>query len=142
MSIGICYNTPMEFDRKRFSQYIQDQFFDWRGKSERTWTEFADYIDVTQQTMAAWKNGYLKRVPNQENINKLVKVFGFEIYEILGIPMTEDPLESLPEPTRSVVKMIREEHVKYGVTPGSSESMAIQEKILKQFGFEVIDKKD
>ena len=108
MNIEICYNSIVEFDRARFSQYIRDRYYQWRGSTDKTWTDFAEYVGVTQQTMAAWKNAYLKRPPNQENIVKLVDKFGMEIYEILALPSPEEGslLDVLPEDARGAVPWI------------------------------------
>lgn len=61
MNMENWYNSVVEFDRERFSQYIRDRFYKWRGSTDKTWVDFAEYLGVTQPTMAAWKNAYLKR---------------------------------------------------------------------------------
>ena len=48
MNIENWYNSVVEFDRERFSQYIRDRYYEWRGSTDKTWTDFADYLGVTQ----------------------------------------------------------------------------------------------
>jgi DNA-binding XRE family transcriptional regulator len=83
-----CYNLIMPFDRERFASFLNDRFFEYRGKTDLNWTDFARTIGITQQTIAAWKNGYLKRAPDQENQEKLISFFEEkhpEIYDVLGL---------------------------------------------------------
>lgn len=35
MNIENWYNSVVEFDRERFSQYIRDRFYKWRGSTDR-----------------------------------------------------------------------------------------------------------
>lgn len=92
----------MPFNREKFQTFIQQKFFEWRGNTERKWSDFAEYIGIPQQTMAAWKNGYLKRVPDLENVSKLTARFGKEAYEALGIETLEGPgiLDTVPKMIR------------------------------------------
>lgn len=52
MNIENWYNSVVEFNRERFSQYIRDRFYKWRGSTDKTWVDFAEYLGVTQPTMA------------------------------------------------------------------------------------------
>ena len=62
MNIELCYNFELMFTREKFVKYIHDKKHEWN--IDASWTNFTNYLEVTQQTMTAWKNGYLKRIPN------------------------------------------------------------------------------
>jgi transcriptional regulator with XRE-family HTH domain len=87
-----CYNLGVEYNRERFVQFINDAFYDWRGNTDRRWVDFAEYVGVSQQTMASWKNGYLKRPPDPSSSAKLVARFGQRAYDALGLPTPEADL--------------------------------------------------
>jgi DNA-binding XRE family transcriptional regulator len=136
----------MSFDRQFFIRFISDEFYKFRGNTDKSWSDFADFLDVSQQTMAAWKNGYLKRVPSQENINKLVLHFGPIVYEILGIERPpedriDDLLAVLPDELHSSIKEARAEYisefVKRGISKDSPEARQIVIEAFEKRGIKV-----
>ena len=126
----------MEFDRTKFSEYIKKKFFEWRGKTEKNWSDFALYVNVSQQTMNSWKQGNLKKVPDHENLDKLVRIFGEEVYHAVNIPR---PLDQLPPELRSMLESalleIGKSYESAGVSPDSPEGLALASAILNKHGF-------
>lgn len=82
----ICYNQTMEFE-----EWINDKFLEWRGNTRKGVTEFSEFIGVSQQTMNGWLNNHV--IPkSHKNINQLYEKYGYEIYDILGLPRPYPPL--------------------------------------------------
>ena len=82
-----------------FSDWITEKYINWRGRAvgnERSITDFADHIGVSQQTLSSWmKQG--GKVPRAlTSIRKLADVFGFETYDVLGLPRPDATFEDLP----------------------------------------------
>lgn len=128
-------------DRKeRWYVFINYAFFLYRGESRKTVAELAREIGVSQGLLTQWmqRNGRVPR--SQESIIKLVDYFGDVIYEVLGLPIPADPIDSLPEPTRSIAREVRETLAEYKVSGDSPKSLELQEEILKKYGFEIISK--
>ncbi|MEW6650474.1 MAG: helix-turn-helix transcriptional regulator, partial [Chloroflexota bacterium] len=65
------------------------KYIEWRNDAvghDRTISDFAEMVGVTQPTMSRWmkKGGQTPR--GQQSIVKLVRAFGGEVYDILGLP--------------------------------------------------------
>jgi hypothetical protein len=105
--MDMIYNQVMEF-----SDWLTRKYVEWRGAAignERTITEFAEMIGVSQPVMSGWmKRG--GRVPrSQETVGKLVRAFGYEVYEILGLPHPEPHVEEYAKLTESLSPQERAE---------------------------------
>lgn len=124
-----CYNLCMAFDRERFQKLIRDEFIKFRGDSDRTWSDFAAAIGVTQQTIAAWKNGYLKRAPDQENLAKLSNFFRRNIYSELGLFPPGLPTDEQLRPIAELILSLPESE-----RPAARKQIIeLLEKLAKQF---------
>jgi len=71
-----------------FYDWITRKYVEWRGPAigrEKTITEFSKYIGVSQQVMSEWmkRGGSIPR--SQKTINKLVVIYGREVYDVLGL---------------------------------------------------------
>jgi len=84
------------------------------------------------------KGGSVPR--DQKTIAAWVKRFGQKVYEVLDLDAPEDPIDSLPEPTRSIALEIRETLAEYKIAGDSPKALELQEEILKKHGFEIISK--
>jgi hypothetical protein len=89
-----------------FHEWITRKYVEWRGDAignERSVTEFAAWIGVSQPLMSSWmkKGGKIPR--SKKAIDALSKAFGLEVYDVLGLPRPdpldeiEQLLETLPE---------------------------------------------
>ncbi|HCS40364.1 MAG TPA: hypothetical protein DIW44_12370 [Anaerolineaceae bacterium] len=122
-----------------FSDWITKKYIEWRGDAigqERSITKFADKLKVTHSLMTQWmkKGG---KVPNsQKYISALIKEYGVEVYDILGIPRPaeDDVLAELPpemaEDVRSFLAEVRSSEINKGKTEASPEDL---EKIKQMF---------
>jgi hypothetical protein len=143
--MDICYNVRMSFDRQKFIAFIKAKFYDWRGNTDRNWSDFADYIGVPQQTMSFWKNGSLKRVPDQENQKKLIDIYGPEAYAALGIPIPAGSIayDTLPASLRSRLDAALSELASViltsGLDPDSPAAVSLSAAILAKYGFKLTD---
>lgn len=94
-----------------FHNWITRKYVEWRGSAighERSISEFAEYIGVSQQLMSGWMKpgGMVPR--SQKSINKLVAVYGAaEVYEALGL----DAPKSQDEELRQIPPELREQFI-------------------------------
>lgn len=67
----------------KLPDYLTRKFLEWQTQmgARKTLEEFADYLDISRPLLSFWING--KRVPNDENIEKISLRFGNEIYDVL-----------------------------------------------------------
>jgi transcriptional regulator with XRE-family HTH domain len=61
--------------------------------AKKTLEDFADYLGISRPLLSFWING--KRVPNEENIEKISLRFGNEIYDVLDLPRPNPYLQKL-----------------------------------------------
>lgn len=94
-----------------FSEWITRKYVEWRGNAvgrERSITDFAQYIDVTQPTMSGWMNGSIPK--RHEMIVKLVNVYGPEVFAVLGLDQPDPIFDELH---RLFYKMTPEQRDRY-----------------------------
>ena len=126
-----------------FWEWITKKYVDWRGDAigkDRSISDFARYMGVSQSVMSSWmqRGG---RVPRyNESIGKLVKIFGFEVYDALGMPRpVEMTLDHLPEEFRKRLNKAIDEtnaalrRVNLDVDSPEFEKIAIE--IFERHGF-------
>lgn len=101
-------------------------------------TEFATYLDASQQQTSAWMAGKYK--PSADNIAKIAKRFP-DIYDALNMPRPASNLDQLPPGLRalfdSVVSDISSALSKRGIPPEDPEADKIAMQILQQHGFSI-----
>ena len=128
-----------------FFEWMTQKYIEWRGSAighERTVTDYAAYIGVSQQVMSAWmkKDGNVPR--GMKTISKLSAKYP-EVYEILDIPRPEldEPWDQLPPELRGRLRTaVREINATYRareVNPDDEEALSIAEEILGKYGFNV-----
>jgi transcriptional regulator with XRE-family HTH domain len=76
-------------------EYLTKKFLDWQASigERKTLEDFADYLDVNRSLLSYWMNG--KRIPNEENCEKIAKKLGNEIYDVLDLPRPNPYLQKL-----------------------------------------------
>lgn len=129
-----------------FAEWLTEKYISWRGKAignDRSISDFAIYVGVSQQTMSSWmkKGGKIPRA--KQSIQKLVDAFGYEAYDVLGLPKPIDFLNNFPPETRSrlegagreILKVMEERGV---YDAGSPEAEQIAIEIMARHGFEFI----
>lgn len=100
------------------TNWLNSKFLAWeqsQGKRQ-TISAFAKYLGVPQPSLSNWMAG--THEPSGENLYKIAKILGNEIYEIMGITeypiLSSDPLvneiaeawEYLPEATKDEIRKI------------------------------------
>ena len=127
-----------------FSDWITKKYIEWRGDAigqERSITKFAEMLKVPQSLMTQWLKKGGKVPTSQKYISLLVKEYGVEAYDILGIPRPaeEDVLAELPPPVADAVKAALEEIRSLGLNKGKEtaspeEVTKIRDILMKQLG--------
>jgi transcriptional regulator with XRE-family HTH domain len=142
----VGYNQIMEF-----SEWLTQKYIDWRGDAigkDRTISEFAQMVGVSQPTMSYWmkKGGKIPRA--KSSIQKLVDTFGYEVYDILGLPKPEAekiPWDHLPESFRSRLEAataeVNERFQEEGITPDSDPdgeaALRITTEVFDKYGIDI-----
>lgn len=125
----------MKTTRERWYEFINQKYFDWRGNTRKTISEFADWLGMPQGQLSQYmrKGG---RIPTgQTVINRLSRRYGAEIYEVLGIPVPDDSLLLLPEPLRSIAGEIRDTLAEKQIAEDSPAAGLLVDEILKKYGY-------
>jgi hypothetical protein len=125
--------------RDKWYEYINQKFFDWRGNTRKTISEFADWLEMPQGQLSQYmrKGG---RVPTgQTVIERFVRRFGIEVYEILEIPVPRDSTLLLPEPARSIADEIIKTLLEKNIAPDDPEAGLLFIEIFKEHGFTLTD---
>ena len=75
-----------------FRQWIEMKYLEWQRSQggRKTVLEFAEYLDVSQQTVSNWMNA--TRQPQGDNIRKLSEELGLEVYDVLGLDRPDPDL--------------------------------------------------
>lgn len=132
------YCMPVEF-----SEWITKKYIEWRGNAigqDRSITQFAELLGVPQSLMSQWmqKNG---KAPNSKKyISALIRYFGFEVYDALGLPRPSeaDVLSQLPpeisEPLIAALEEIRASGLNKGKELASTEDFEKIMAILSKHG--------
>lgn len=131
--ITSCYNKNMEFDPKRFRDFIRDKFAEWRGKGRGTLGEYATYLRISPQNLSNWYNGKFKRRPTADTYLLLIEKYGPEVYDILGLPRSpaSNPLAGLPPELAADVDATLEELRSSGVNKGKENASPEDEEMIR-----------
>ncbi len=135
-----------------FSEWITRKYIEWRGDAigqDRSITEFATTLHVSQSLMTQWMKKGGKKPRNQETITKLLNVFGNEVYEVLGFPKPdyeEVNISSLPEELQNRFKTamseIDEALKERELSSESEEGMSVIRETFGKYGFAVTIKEN
>lgn len=130
-----------------FSDWITKKYVAWRGDAignDRSISEFADLVGVTQPTMSRWMKKGGQKPRDQQSIVKLVEAFGPEVYEVLGLPRTgeEIDLANLPADfrrrlraaTREVNRVLEQR----GLTGSDPEAEQVTIAIFERYGLKYV----
>ena len=81
-------------------EFLTQNYLDWQAAQGeiRTLEEYAEHLGVNRSLLSFWMNG--KRVPSEENIDKMSLKLGNEIYDVLNIPR--------PNPYKQIVDRVWE----------------------------------
>lgn len=119
-----------------FKEWINQEYFKWRGDSRKNISDFAEYIGVNQPVMSDWLNGITKKPKSVENVIRLADKLGYEVFEILGIPRPELSLSNsraLLDAASDLSRTIKESGTEYSTE--ALEKLAIE--IYSRHGIKV-----
>ena len=117
-----------------FRDWLWGKFEEWRRGTTKGPAAFARYLGIKQQQVSAWLNGDYR--PNLDGIAKLAERYP-DIYEVLGVP---DPLDTWPEPSRSMAKEIRSVMISLGPPADRPEVVSAINEIVARYGAAVTRK--
>jgi hypothetical protein len=121
--------------KKRFSEWLNERFFDWRGKTHNNLTDFANYLAISQQLVNTWVNG--KYLPGPDHVIILFDIYPdfFDHFpELLpaNLRLVPRELRNLEREARLEVKrrcLLRD------IPLDSPEAESISIEVFKEFGF-------
>lgn len=130
-----------------FHEWFSKKFVEWRGNKIGKGSSVADFAKLfgaSHQVVGRWmsKTGNIPESP--EYISALVKVYGDEVYEVLGLtkPVGND-LDQLPPELRSRIKSASTEinsiYASRGISPESPEATVIASAVFEKYGFTIKD---
>ena len=140
--LDICYNTKV--DKKSWKDYIENKYLEWRADKRGqagSAASFSRELNITRQLLGAWMDR--GQVPNdQELISKLVNYFGFEVYDVLGLPRPTE-LDKLPKDFADRLNAAHsgymEEIASRGISKDSPEALEIFKNVLAKHGIHFTD---
>jgi transcriptional regulator with XRE-family HTH domain len=126
-----------------FWEWMTQKYIDWRGNAvghERTISEFAKKLGVSQSLMSQWmKRG--GKVPNSaKHINSLIEEYGSEVYDVLGLPRpkeksTDEKYEELLSILDELTDDRREDVLRYARSVlGGNEKSSTERKTKPRTG--------
>lgn len=86
-----------------FYSWITQKYLEWQQElgARKSVSAFAEYVGVAQTTASGWMQPKGAVPRKLEHINKLVKVFGNEVYEVLGLERPSSLVSEAPDPVRA-----------------------------------------
>lgn len=137
------YNLNMS---QEFSEWITQKYIAWRGNAigqDRSISKFADLLGIRQNVLSAWmqKNGKTPR--DQKNINALIRHFGFEAYDALGLerPSDSEFFEGLPSeiagPLKAAIEEVRASGMNKDTDIATPEDIERIKAIFEKHGVDI-----
>lgn len=76
-----------------FQAWIQEKYRKW-SRGQKTEIQFAAYLGISASTWKAWMKGTRSSVRSKPIIHRLVRLYGDEVYDVLGLPSPDNPEQS------------------------------------------------
>lgn len=78
---------------ENFSGWLNEKFLEWEKSkgSRQNYSAYARYLGVKQPTLTRWLND--DNPPEGENLSKLADKYGVEVFDVLGIELSEEERE-------------------------------------------------
>lgn len=85
----------MMMPRHPFSVLLERKFLQWQIDigERKSQADFAKLIGVSRASLTMWMNG--DHLPERDNVHKVAKVLGNEVYDALGIPRPNPYLQKI-----------------------------------------------
>jgi transcriptional regulator with XRE-family HTH domain len=81
--------------RHPFSVLLERKFLEWQIEigERKSQAEFAKLIGVSRASLTMWMNG--DHLPERDNVHKVAKVLGNEVYDVLNLPRPNPYLQQI-----------------------------------------------
>ena len=126
-----------------FQTWIRQKYIEW-SKGSKSESQFAVYLGISQASLNAWFNGIRGKPTSPKIVNRLIRVYGDEVYDVLGLdrPGESASFESLPtdfrrrlaEADREILRRRADLNL---TNPDSPEVLAIASEVFEKYGFKV-----
>jgi transcriptional regulator with XRE-family HTH domain len=126
--------------KENFASWFNKKWAEWDAREGRRTIqqELADYLGISRESVAYYAHG--RKFPEGDNLRKIARRFGPEIYEILGI---EDGFSQFPPSLavrlRGASKEINDLLNAGEFAPGSPEHEAAACAVFARYGLELKD---
>jgi hypothetical protein len=125
-----------------FSEWLTKKFIAWRGDrygNSASVAEFAKQFGASHQLVLDWMKTGGKTPKSKKYIDALEKVYGKEVYDVLGLPRPPfGPLDKLPPGLRTKVETalaeINTRYAERGITADSPEAESIANEVFTRMG--------
>jgi transcriptional regulator with XRE-family HTH domain len=130
-------------NKDAFRRWFNRKWAEWDGELERRTIqqELADYLGVSRESVAQYTSG--KKAPEGENLSRIARKFGVEVYEILGVKPLPDDFSQFPPSLAARLRAASnemEDLLNDGeFTPNSPEHLAAARAVFAKFGLELKD---
>lgn len=122
-------------------KWLLERFREWESNSGRkqSVSAFARWLGIKQPTVNRWMTGDSN--PEGENLRKLARKLGPEVFDVLGLPRLEesDQLDEIPSHLRLRLKKafreVKDEYEARQITLEDPEAERIAIEILERNGF-------
>jgi transcriptional regulator with XRE-family HTH domain len=127
-----------------FSEWITQKYIEWRGNKvgkAGSIAEFAKQFGVSQPLMSQWMKKGGKVPKSHKYINALLRAYGDEAYEPLGLRVETEPLpaDKIPADLRDRLDAAQREInmtlEQQRIEPDSPEETRIVIEIMERHGF-------
>lgn len=132
---GFDMDRTTEEISNNWYEFINQEYYLFRGNSRKTISDFAEWFDLPQGQLSQYmkKDG---RIPKGLTvINKFVKRLGPKVYDVLGIEQLLEPSNNLPSPLDEINREFRESAIEYQVFFDSPEAKKLLDEIMKKHGY-------
>jgi transcriptional regulator with XRE-family HTH domain len=125
-----------------FQKWIKQKYSEWSNGSKSE-SQFAVYLGISQASLNAWFNGIRGKPTSSKIINRLINIYGDEVYDVLGLNRsTPVPIESLPDDVRaqlvSALKEIKARSEQQQIEdPNSSAGRALVRQVFAEHGLKI-----
>jgi transcriptional regulator with XRE-family HTH domain len=140
-------NAEMEKDiqaiKARFRTWFNRRWaeMDAREGDRTTQQELADRIGITRSAVAQYASG--RQIPDDDNLDKIAKFFGYDVYDVLEKPGPPDDFSKFPPEYAARLRKVAgeiEAMLNSGkFAPGSPEHDAAAREIFSRNGLDLKD---
>ncbi|NSW52171.1 MAG: hypothetical protein HPY85_06680 [Anaerolineae bacterium] len=141
-------SLPQGSELVDFNTWIIDKYREWVGNkvgNEGSLTAYAEYLGINYEVVRSWVSKTGKTARDYRHVDALAKVYGINVYHILGIDPPDPSLNSLPPQSRqrflAAMTEIEKQIGLRNLSLDSPEALELSERIFAEHGIIVTDAK-